>query len=115
MLKEVKGMEYVLVILRLLDKNPGERDSKEVYSLLVGDGVIRDVSLSYLQKVLPRMVRVGLLRSSENGYVLGRVVSDISLGDVLGFCDAIEGDSPLFKLYLNIMGSAEGVSVRDCF
>lgn len=97
MIKELKGMEYALEVLRALANHPGEHDSKYIAELVKNGGRI-DVSPSYLAKILPRMRKSGLLLSSDCGYQLSKPIDEITVDNVLDICPMPEHDSPLFKL-----------------
>lgn len=93
----MRGLEYTLEIIRVFHKNPGKHDSKTIYDLMVRAGRV-DASLSYLQKILPRMCKGNLLLSSESGYHLPRGVDDLKVSDVLDICDMPEPGNLLYKL-----------------
>jgi DNA-binding IscR family transcriptional regulator len=97
MLKEMRGMEYTLEVLRALHHNPGEHDSKAIAEMMERGGRVK-ISVSYVQKILPRMVRVDLLQSSDHGYQLVDPVDEITVDRVLDICDMPEEDSPLYSL-----------------
>lgn len=108
MLKEMKGLEYTLEVLRALDKHQGEHESSEVYLLVTNGDRLTNVSKSYIQKILPRMVKVGLLLSSNEGYQLSRPLDRITVDQVLDICDMPENDSPIYTLCKELK---EGVSL----
>lgn len=94
MLAEWRGLEYVFEVLRVLHKHPDIRDSKSIYSKITEDKNI-EANLSYVQKILPRMVKANLLASSEVGYNLARPINEIMVSDVLKICTMPDDDSPL--------------------
>ncbi len=108
MLKEMKGLEYTLEVLRALEKHPGEHDSSAVYSLVSQGGRLQTVSKSYIQKILPRMVKAHLLLSSNDGYQMARSLDHVTVDMVLDICDMPDKDSPVYKLCLELK---EGVSL----
>lgn len=97
MLKELKGMEYTLEILRAFHINPGQHDSKFI-SELIGNGGRITSSPTYVAKILPRMRKAGLLTASELGYQLCRPINQITVDNVLDICPMPDKSSPLFKL-----------------
>jgi DNA-binding IscR family transcriptional regulator len=97
MLKELKGMEYTLEVLRAFQLNPGQHDSKKIAKFIQDGGKITP-SLTYLAKILPRMRKAGLLTSSGSGYQLDRPIDEIMVDKVLDICPMPEEDSPSFKL-----------------
>lgn len=97
MLKELKGMDYTLEILRVMAKEEGLLDSKGIYEKLNSIGRL-DPSYSYTAKILPRMVRAGLLNSSDKGYKLSKSLDDITVDKVLDMCDLPAEESPSYKL-----------------
>jgi DNA-binding IscR family transcriptional regulator len=90
-----------------LHHNDGRHDSVAVYNFIQAGGRV-DASKSYVQKILPRMVKVGLLDSNETGYTLSRPVDEITVDVVLDICDMPEQSSPLFSL---CDGLKQGVSL----
>jgi len=97
MLKELKGMEYALEILKVFHNNPGQLDSKQIVQF-IEDGERIKPSPSYVAKILPRMKRAGLLLSSESGYQLIVPVDEIPVNKVLDICQMPETDSPAYRL-----------------
>ena len=97
MLKEMKCVEYTLEILRSLHHNPGRHDSVAIYNF-VHSGERVDASKSYVQKILPRMVRIGLLGSNETGYMLSCPIDEVTVDMVLNICDMPEKSDPLYSL-----------------
>lgn len=114
MLKEVKGLEYALEVLRVLKNNPGEQDSKEIHNLIKTDGRI-EVSQSYVQKILPRMSRINLVNSSTSGYTLNRPVDEITIDMLLDLCDMPKQDEPLFELCRRLKGAVSLSSVKEIY
>lgn len=97
MFRELRGMEYILEIIRVLSKNTGYFDSKSIYGFIVSDNRT-DVSLSYIQKVLQRMVKLNLLTSSETGYTLIKPLEEITIDNVLQINDMPPPKSRVFTL-----------------
>lgn len=97
MFKEMKGLEYTLEILRALHLNPGQHDSRTIHEFIERGGRVQ-ISLSYVQKILPRLAKSGLLTSAEGGYNLSRPVDEIPVSDVLGICEMPDQSSPLYSL-----------------
>lgn len=108
MLKEMRGMEYTLEVLRALHHNPGRHDSVAIYNLVQNGNRVGEASKSYVQKILPRMVKVGLLESNETGYGLTQPVDEITVDRVLDICDMPDTESPLYSL---CDGMKQGVSL----
>jgi DNA-binding IscR family transcriptional regulator len=97
MFKEPRGLEYTLEILRAFHKNPDKHDSKAIYELIVVGGRV-EASLTYVQKILPRLTKAGLLTSSETGYALARNVDEITVNQILDLIDMPEPTSPIYKM-----------------
>jgi len=97
MIKELKGTEYALEILRAFSDNPGEHDAKYVAELVQRGGRV-DSSPSYIAKILPRMRKIGLLISSDRGYQLAKPIDEITVENVLDLCPMPDKGSPLYKL-----------------
>lgn len=106
MLKEIKGLEYTLEVIKAFHFNPGEHDSKTLAQLVADNGAMVP-SISYLAKILPRMRKAGILISSENGYQLTKAVDQISIKDVLEICPMPEESSPLHKFCKFILNSMQ--------
>ncbi len=113
MFKEMKGLEYTLEILRAFKNNLGQHDSQDIHRLVAQGGRVANASLSYVQKILPRMVKVGLLSSSEVGYALVGTVENVPIGSVLEICDMPAQTSPLYKMCQRLKAS-EG-SINDFY
>jgi DNA-binding IscR family transcriptional regulator len=114
MLAEWKGLEYVLEILRVLHRNPGKADSGTITNFLQADGRM-PATQSYVQKILPRMVKCNLLISSSDGYVLARPIDDIMVSDVLDFCAIPDIDCPLQKLCLELKKAVSLSSINEFY
>jgi DNA-binding IscR family transcriptional regulator len=96
MFKEMKSLEYVVEILRIFHENPGKHDSKRVNELIEAGQRIQS-SLTYVQKILPRMARIGLLTSSSTGYGTVMELKDVSLAQILNICDMPPPDALLYS------------------
>lgn len=114
MFKEPRGLEYALEILRALNNNPGVHDSKSIYELVVNGGRVT-ASLSYVQKILPRMAKIGLLVSSELGYTKPRPLDEITISEVLGICDMPDRDSALFILCEKLKAALSISSINEFY
>jgi DNA-binding IscR family transcriptional regulator len=114
MLKEAKGLEYTLEILRAFRDHPGQHDSRGIYQYVADGGRVFNVSLSYVQKILPRMVKAGLLISSEAGYSLTRGFENITANMVLDICEMPEPNSLLHKLCSELKAAVSEASI-SCF
>lgn len=101
MLKELKGMEYTLEVLRAFHLHPGRHDTKKIAQFIASGGRI-DPSPTYLAKILPRMRKADLLISSEVGYCLALPIDEITVDTVLSICPMPEKDSPLYRLCLEL-------------
>lgn len=114
MLKELKGMEYALEILRAFHLNPGQHDSKRVSELIEQGGRIKP-SPTYVAKILPRMRKAGLLQSSELGYVLASSVDEITVDSVLDICPMPETTSPLYQLCLELKRAVSLTTIDEFY
>jgi DNA-binding IscR family transcriptional regulator len=114
MIKEIKGMEYALEILRAFAANPGEHDSKFLAQLVQNGGML-DVSPSYLAKILPRMKKIGLLISSDAGYQLSKPIDQIKVSDVLDICPMPEISSPSYKLCERIKKAVSEMPIEELY
>lgn len=114
MLKELKGMEYALEVLRAFHLNPGQHDSKRISEYIDQGGRI-DPSPSYVAKILPRMKKAGLLSSSELGYQLCLPVDEITVDSVLDICPMPETDSPLYQLCLELKRAVSLTTIDEFY
>lgn len=114
MFKETRGLEYTLEILRAFHKTPGKHDSKKIYDLIV-QGARVEASLSYVQKILPRLAKAGLLASSESGYSLPRDIDEITVNQVLDICDMPETASPLYKLCAELKAAVSLTPINEFY
>ncbi|MHA2401376.1 MAG: hypothetical protein ACXADH_00175 [Candidatus Kariarchaeaceae archaeon] len=114
MLKEIKGLEYTLEVIKAFNSNPGEHDSKTLAKLVSDNGAIVP-SISYLAKILPRMRKAGLLISSENGYQLTKPIDQISIKDVLEICPMPDESSPLYKFCEFILENMQNQSISKIY
>lgn len=114
MLNEIRGLEYTLEILRVLHLNPGEHGSKRVHELVASEGRIT-ASLSYIQKVLQRMVKANLLKSSEHGYQLSRSLDDLTIDMALDICDLPNKTSPTYALCVHMKQAMAQCSISKFY
>jgi DNA-binding IscR family transcriptional regulator len=114
MLKELKGMEYTLEVLRVFHKNPGQHDSKQIAAFIIEGGRI-DPSVTYLAKILPRMKRAGLLLSSEHGYEMVRPINEITVDSVLDLCPMPETSSPVYRFCSDLKRAVESNTIDDFY
>ncbi len=114
MLKEMKCLEYTLEVLRVLTDNPGEHDSRKISDLIKAGGRI-DASQSYLQKVLPRMSRANLVRSSVAGYIINRPVEEVTMDMLLDMCEMPQQTDPLFELCHKLKTAVSMTSVTEIY
>lgn len=93
MFSEWRGLEYVFEVLHVLNTNRTPMDYRKVFELIEKRGKIQ-ATLTYAQKVLHKMVKANLIKSS-GGYQLDRDLEQINISDVLEFCLMPDDDSPL--------------------
>ncbi len=110
MFREQKGLEYALEILRALYLHPENQDSHQIHKFMSEEKDVF-VSMSYMQKILSRMVKVGLLKSSEGGYCLTKPLDDLTVNDVLNMCPT--ESSGLDKLHERLRRAAAEIKVRE--
>jgi DNA-binding IscR family transcriptional regulator len=110
----MRGLEYTLEVLRAFHLNPGKHDSKVLYELVQKGGRV-EASLTYVQKILPRMTKIGLLLSSETGYSLPKPIDEISVAHVLDMCDMPLEDSPLYKLCDELKQAVSLTSIEEFY
>ncbi len=112
MLKEITGIDYALKIITALQSSKGgEYDSKRLHNLVGA----QEVSLSYLQKILPRLVRCGILASSTNGYMLAKNMDCIMISQLLMLCDMPDKNSPSYGLCKLIQTICDDIPVTKVF
>ncbi len=110
MFKELKALEYALEIIRVLIKREGVHESRSVAELLRKEGRIPSVSTAYVQKVLPKLVNVGIMASSLNGYELILSADEITVDKILSICAMPFEDSPMSGVCKHI---CEAVSLTE--
>lgn len=110
----MRGLEYTLEILRAFHKNPNKLGSKEIYELIVQGNRV-EASLTYVQKILPRLAKAGLLASSESGYSLPRGVDEIMVSQVLDICDMPEPTGPLYKLCQQLKDAVSLTAINEFY
>lgn len=108
MLKEIRGVDYAITIIRIAQKH-GELDSKNIHKIMNDGGFIIDASLSYLQKILQRMVKYGILSSSGAGYTLNE--ENATLDKVLNLCDMPDNRSPSFDYCCQLKQMASDIKI----
>lgn len=114
MFKEMRGLEYALEVLRVFHYNPGKHDSKSISELVQQGGRVIP-SLTYVQKILPRMAKIGLLTSSESGYSLSRPIDEIAVSNVLDMCDMPDEKTPLYKLCSELKKAVSLSSIEEFY
>ena len=114
MLAEWRGLEYAFEILRVLNNQDSLLDSKQINSLIKTDARIES-TLSYVQKILPRMVKIGLLQSSAAGYRLAKPINQIMVDNVLEICTMPDEISPLNKVCDQIKAALSLTSVDEFY
>lgn len=114
MLAEWRGLEYVFEIIKALHGSSSRLDSKSIYNKIVVNNKI-ETNLSYMQKILPRMVKIGILTSSDSGYALARSINEIMISDVLEFCLMPDVDSPLKDVCFKIKEALTLTSVDEFY
>lgn len=110
----MRGLEYTLEVLRAFHKHPGKHDSKEIYELILR-GARVNASLTYVQKILPRLAKAGLLLSSESGYELARGIDDVMVSRVLDICDMPEPTSPLYRLCDQLKAAVSLTAINEFY
>ena len=93
MFKEPKLLEYAIEISRIFE-NGGRYGAREVFDKLQTSSVSAP-SLSYVQKVLSRMVKANILIAYIDGYEITRPVDEITMDMVLNMCDMPQEDTNL--------------------
>jgi len=114
MIKGMKGLEYTLEILRVFHNNKQKHDSKSISAIIQQYGKIHP-SLTYIQKILPRMTKIGLLTSSETGYNLSRPINKITIADVLDVCGMPKTDALLYKFCDKLKKAISSLYVEDFY
>jgi DNA-binding IscR family transcriptional regulator len=110
----MRGLEYTLEVLRAFHLNPGKHDSKVLYELVQKGGRV-EASLTYVQKILPRMAKIGLLVSSETGYSLSRPVDEVPVAYILDMCDMPVETSPLYRLCDELKKAVSLTSIEEFY
>lgn len=114
MFKEIKAIEYTLEILRAFHKYPDKHDSKTIFEIVNRNGRVAP-SLTYIQKILPRLVKIGLVFSSESGYELAKPIDEIMANQVLDLCDMPEESDQLYKLCYQLKQAVSLSSINEFY
>lgn len=114
MLSEWRGLEYVLEVLRALHNSDLDRMDSKILADAVAKGNRISVNLSYLQKVLQRMSKIGLITASGGGYRLVKPINEIMVNHVLNFCTSMEETSPA-KVIVDQLKAAVSLTSIDEF
>lgn len=112
-----KSIEQAIFVVIMLELEKGHRPLKaQVLSRNLG------VSTTYLQKILARMVKAGIVRSSaskDGGYTIARPASEITIADIMDAVDTIRFDFDSQRLVKNLFGDDPHVAkaqqqISDC-
>jgi DNA-binding IscR family transcriptional regulator len=114
MFKEPKSLEYAIEIIRVLSKTQGIQGSKEIYRLVAEHGRI-ECSLTYIQKLLPKLVKAGILVSSDTGYILGIPAEEVTISAVLSVCDMPSKSSMIYPLCEHLIEAFTLTTVNELF
>lgn len=110
----MRGLEYALEVLRAFYHHPGKHDSKNIHELVQSGGKVIP-SLTYVQKILPRMTKIGLLTSSESGYSISKSIDAVTVANILDMCDMPDEKSPLYKLCSELKKAVSLTSIEDFY
>lgn len=97
MFREIKSLEYAIEIVRVMSPTQGVLGSKDIHQLMVNSGM-KDASLSYVQKLLSKMVKVGILVSGDAGYELAAPMDETPVSAILDICDMPPKNSIIYSL-----------------
>jgi len=97
MFRELKALEYTVEILKVLRDQTENVDARTINDILVSSHKI-EPAYTYLQKVLQKMSKVGLVKAQNDGYKLIKPLDEIMVSDILDICDMPEETSPIFTL-----------------
>ena len=111
MFKEPKLLEYAIEIARIFEHG-GRYGAKEIFEKLQN---ISAPSLSYVQKVLPRLVKAGVLIAYIDGYEIAKPVDEITMNMVLNMCDTPQEGTSLNVLCGVIKDAVSLTPVTDFF
>ena len=114
MFAEWRGLEYVFEILRIFHHNNSIMDSKQISEYIKQYNRVPS-TLSYIQKILPRMVKSGLLSSSGGGYKINKPINEIMVNEVLNFCTTPGNGSPLHKFCGELMSAVSLSSIDEFY
>lgn len=118
MLNEIRGLEYTLDVLKVMHTNPGQMGSRRVHELVCNAQSAAGqthASLSYIQKILQRMAKIGLLHSSDQGYTLSRPLNELTVDMVLNICDLPNKTSPTYALCVRLKQAVSHCSISEFY
>lgn len=114
MFKESKGIEYALEVLRVMH-TPGDPIDARALAIQINNSGRMMTSQSYLAKVLPRMVKMGLLKSSDKGYQALQSLDNITVNTILDLCEMPETTNKLYNFCIELKKHLSNVKVKDVY
>ena len=114
MFRELKLLEYAVEIVKSMSTAQGIQGSKEIYRL-VDERKNINASLSYVQKLLPKMAKAGILISCDTGYELVAPMDEITVASILDICDMPSKNSIIFPLCVQIKQAFSLTTVDELF
>lgn len=114
MFKEAKGLEYTIEVLNVLRDND-VMDARGISHVLNKDRGM-DSSPTYLSKMLRRMVKIGLLASSDKGYRLAVDLDTVTVGKVLQFSvDPLETNQTISNLTAAVVKQMDTIPLSSIY
>jgi len=111
MFKEPKLLEYAIEVIRIFE-NSGRYEAREIFEKIKN---ISAPSLSYVQKILPRMVKTGILEAYTNGYEITKPIDEITMDMIFNMCDMPQEGTSLNVLCGVIKDAVSLTPVTDFF
>lgn len=113
MFREMRGLEYALEILRAI-QSTDRHNSQQIFEQIQRGGRIVP-SLTYIQKILPRLTKANILKSTIGGYVLTRPLKEITVTMLLDVCDMPEPTSPLYSFCKKLKDLTSSISITEFY
>lgn len=114
MFSELKSLEYTIEIIRAMTNPDVNLPSTEIFRLISERAVVIP-SLTYIQKLLPKLVRAGILVSSDTGYRLASPADEITVASVLDICEMPPKHSIIYPLCQSIKEAFTLTTVDELF
>lgn len=113
MFKETRAIEYSLEIIRILQNDV--LDCKQITNKMIEDNRVVDISNSYIPKIIVKLARANLVKSTDKGYVLLKELNNMSMADILDILDMPLSFEPLYEICQKIKSQCANIPLVDIY